>query len=244
MPRQARCYNEGEYFHVMVRGNNKQNIFLDDEDRQRFLDTMRRFSSETGADILAWCLMSNHVHLLLKAEKMPDQFMKKLGCSYVPYFNRKYGRIGHLFQDRYKCETIRDDKYMLAVIRYIHMNPEKAHICRMSEYKWSSYSEYLEKGKKADRDLILGMLGGVEGYQRFMETPDTGAFMEDGNRLTEQEAVDKFSELFPAGASAIQGLPRDERIRAVIKLSEAGLTAAQICRITGMGKNIVYRALK
>ena len=68
--------------------------------------------------------------------------------------------------------------------------------------------------------------------------------MEDGNRLTEQEAVVKFSDLFPAGASAIQGLPRDERIRAVIKLSEAGLTAAQICRITGMGKNIVYRALK
>ena len=244
MPRQARCYNGGEYFHVMVRGNNRQNIFLDDEDRQRFLDTMRRFSPETGVGILAWCLMSNHVHLLLKAEGMPDLFMKKLGCSYVPYFNRKYGKVGHLFQDRYKCETVRDDKYMLAVIRYIHMNPEKANICRMSEYKWSSYREYLEKSKKPGNDLILEMLGGAEGYLRFMETPDADAFMDDGNRLTEQEAMEKFSELFPAGASAVQGLPRDERNRAVIKLSEAGLTAAQICRITGVGKNMVYRALK
>lgn len=244
MPRQARCFSESEYYHVMIRGNNKQDIFYDDEDRERFSETMQRFSVETVVGIIAWCLMSNHVHLLLKTEKMPDLFMKKLGCSYVPYFNRKYGRIGHLFQDRYKSEAIRNDRYMLAVIRYIHMNPEKAHICKMNEYKWSSYSEYLGENKTANTEMILEMLGGSEGYIQFMETADSDLYLDDRYGLTEKEALNKFSELFPKGVSSIQSLPRNERNNAVARLSDAGLTAAQICRITGLGKNIVYTVLK
>ena len=244
MPRQARCFEEGEYFHVMVRGINRQDIFYDDEDRQRFLETMQRFSSETDVSVIAWCLMSNHVHLLLKADRMPDLFMRKLGCSYVPYFNRKYGRVGHLFQDRYKSETIKDDNYMLAVVRYIHKNPEKAHICRMSDYRWSSYGEFLDGRESANTDLILGMLGGSEGYRQFMETADSAVYMDEHNGFTEREALDKFSELFPDGAGSIQSLPRRERNEAIGKLADAGLTAAQICRITGLGKTIVYSALK
>ena len=244
MPRQARYFSESEYYHVMIRGINKQDIFYDDEDRERFLETMQRFSAETDVGIIAWCLMSNHVHLLLKTEKMPDLFMKKLGCSYVPFFNRKYGRFGHLFQDRYKSEAIRDDKYMLAVIRYIHMNPEKAHICKMSEYKWSSYSEYLGDNQTANKEMIFEMLGESEGYIQFMETADTGIYLDDRYSLTEKEALNKFSELFPGGVRSIQSLPRNERNNAIARLSDIGLTAAQICRITGLGKNIVYTVLK
>ena len=244
MPRQARGFSEGEYFHVMVRGINRQDIFFDDDDRRRFLETIQRFSRETNVSIIAWCLMSNHVHLLLKANRMPDLFMKKLGCSYVPYFNRKYGRVGHLFQDRYKSETISDEKYLLAVLRYIHMNPEKAHICKMSDYKWSSYSGYLTGSEMIDTDLILGMLGGPEGYKQFMETVDSGTFMDNRYGFNEKEALEKFAELFPDGVNSIQSLPRNERNNAIAKLSGAGLTAAQICRITGFGKTVVYGALK
>ena len=244
MPRKARCYNAGEYYHVIVRGINKQDIFRDEKDRRRFLETMQRFSAETDVSVIAWCLMSNHVHLLIKADGMPDLFMKKLGCSYVPYFNRKYERVGHLFQDRYKSETIRDEKYMLEVVRYIHMNPEKAHICKMIDYKWSSYSEFLDESRSAEKDLILGMLGGPEGYIQFMEAADPAEYMDDQYGLTDREALDKFSGLFPGGAGDIQRLPRSKRYESIVKLSEAGLKPSQICRVTGLGKTVVYNVLK
>ena len=244
MSRKARVYNEGDYFHVMLRGINKQDIFYDDNDRERFLETIKRFSAETDVVIIAWCLMNNHVHILLKADGSPALFMKKLGCSYVPYFNKKYGRVGHLFQDRYKSETIRDDKYLLAVVRYIHMNPEKAHICKMIDYPWSSYSEYLSEGTIIDADLVLGMLGGTEGFKQFMALSDEKNYMDDQYGLCEKEALDVFTELYPGGANVFHALPRDERKKAIVKLHSAGLTAAQICRVTGLGRNMVYGALK
>ncbi|MBR1814898.1 MAG: transposase [Lachnospiraceae bacterium] len=246
MPRQARCFSEGNYFHVMIRGINKQAIFLDDADRRKFLKTILRFAEETNVDILAWCLMSNHVHLLLKAEGLPDLFMKKIGCSYVPYFNKKYGRVGHLFQDRYKSETIRDDRYMLAVVRYIHMNPENANICKMSDYKWSSYNEYVTGGELVHTDLILNMLGGVDGYTQFMETTDKNSYMDidEHSNLSEKEIQELFSKLFPAGKHNIQRLLPSERSQLIVSLCEAGLTAAQISHVTGLGKNVVYSVLK
>ncbi len=193
---------------------------------------------------MAWCLMSNHVHLLLKAEKIPELFMKKLGCSYVPYFNRKYERVGHLFQDRYRSETISDEKYMLAVIRYIHMNPEKAHICKMKDYPWSSYNEYLAESSPVNTEMILGMLGGCGGYVQFMETADPGTYLDDSYALSEREAKDKFFALCPGGVDAVRCLPRDERRHTIENLFGAGLTPAQICRVTGIGKTVVYGALK
>ena len=92
--------------------------------------------------------------------------------------------------------------------------------------------------------MILEMLGGSEGYIQFMETVDSDLYLDDRYGLTEKEALNKFSELFPNGVSSIQSLPRNERNNAVARLSDAGLTAAQICRITGLGKNIVYTVLK
>ena len=240
MPRKARQYSAGDYCHIMVRGINKQDIFRDDEDRQRYLNTMIRFSEETNTGIIAWCLMSNHVHLLLKSDKLPDQYMKKLGCSYVPYYNRKYGRVGHLFQDRYKSETITDDNYLLAVVRYIHMNPEKAHICGMTEYKWSSYNEYLSGSSVINTDLVLSILGDAENYTRFMAAEDPAVYMDDRYALTEKEAQAVFDKIFPDGAAAVQNLPKAERNEVIVRLADAGLTAAQICRTTGIGKTIVY----
>ena len=133
MSRQARQQSNSNFYHIMLRGINRQNIFEDDDDRRRFIDTAFRFSEETQAKIHAWCLMSNHVHLLIYSEIIPDMFIKKLSCSYVPYFNKKYDRIGHLFQDRYKSETITDESYLLGVVRYIHRNPQKAGISSMED---------------------------------------------------------------------------------------------------------------
>ena len=92
MPRNSRQLSPSYCYHMMLRGINRSNLFEDDNDRNRFLSILERCCAETETQLYAWCLMSNHVHLLLRAEDGPGGLIKKIGCSYVPYFNKKYDR--------------------------------------------------------------------------------------------------------------------------------------------------------
>ena len=115
MPRNARQTSTSGYYHVIFRGVNRQDIFLDNEDRQRFLQTLNRYRKETEVNILVFCLMDNHVHILARADSAPGSMVQKILCSYVPYFNKKYGRVGHLFSSRYYSGTLETERAVLAV---------------------------------------------------------------------------------------------------------------------------------
>jgi len=129
MPRYARKKSDIGIFHIMLRGINKQTIFEDDEDRRRFMETIERFKAVSKYEIYGYCLMSNHVHLLLKeTEEAISTAIKRICSSYVYWYNWKYERCGHLFQERYKSEIVENDAHVLTVLRYIHQNPVKA--CR------------------------------------------------------------------------------------------------------------------
>lgn len=132
-------------YHVMVRGNEKKNIFHDDRDRLKFLDILSKKSKDNALIIYAYCLMDNHVHLVIKEDKQDiSTIMRSINTSYAQYFNKKYNRSGHVFQDRFKSEAIENDSYLLEAIRYIHNNPTKANIVKnKKDYKWSSYNFYL-----------------------------------------------------------------------------------------------------
>lgn len=134
------------FYHVMVRGVNRMDIFGFDDDRKFFLHLLKEYVSKMNVEIHAFCLMDNHVHLLLKAEKEDlSNFMRNILTRYSKYFNRKNNRTGHLFQNRFKSEPINDEKYYLTVLRYILQNPEKAFICKTEEYQWSSINAYEQK---------------------------------------------------------------------------------------------------
>jgi REP element-mobilizing transposase RayT len=127
MPRTARKKSSSGIYHIIMRGINRQSIFEDEEDNRKFLQTLRDFKEKSGYNIYAYCLMVNHIHLLIKEGLEPlEQVMRRLCGSYVYWYNRKYGRIGNLFQDRFKSEPIEDDTYFLTVLRYIHQNPIQA----------------------------------------------------------------------------------------------------------------------
>lgn len=145
MPRCARRLSESSIYHIMVRGNERKNIFHDSEDKVRFLSTLERMRGNREYDIYAYCLMSNHAHLLVKTvNETIERSMKRIGVSYTYYFNKKYNRVGHLFQDRFKSEPIESDAYLLQCIKYIHNNPVKANMAKSAEeYKWSSYREFV-----------------------------------------------------------------------------------------------------
>jgi len=142
----------------MFRGNSGRDIFLDDEDRKRFLYILTNKKKDNEFILYAYCLMSNHLHLILKENKDNiSHIMKRINTTYAIYFNKKYQQSGHLFQDRFKSEVIKDEPYLLAVIRYIHNNPLKARLVKLPEdYKWSSYSEYINNRSRliAKEDIL------------------------------------------------------------------------------------------
>ena len=246
MPRTARIKSKSGYYHVLLRGIGKQNIFEDDEDRQRFVETMRRYKEELQFEIHAYCLMGNHVHLLIKdIEDKLDLILKKIEGSYAYYFNWKYERVGHLFQDRFKSEAIEDDKYYLTVLRYIHQNPTKAGISGMEQYKWSSYSEYISQKEIIDTEFAMGLLGNKEQYIEFMREAEEINCLDviDKNRLTDEKAIDIIKKKCKVkNAQAIQVLPIEKRNEAIRKLKEEGLSIRQISRLTGINRGVVLKA--
>ena len=189
MPRASRKQSETKIYHVMIRGNERKNIFFDDDDRNQFLDTLRRKNRERLFSVYAFCLMSNHVHLLLNARNEEiGRIMQRINTSYAHYFNKKYVRVGHLFQDRFKSEAIESDQYLLAVARYIHQNPVKAKIVQApGRYKWSSYNTYVKGTENANNIVETEML-----LRIFSED------MKDAKKhfieFTNQESEDEFIE--------------------------------------------------
>jgi len=112
MPRTRRIKSETGIYHVVLIGNNKQTIFEDEEDNKMFLITLKQFRKKSGYSILGYCLMGNHVHLLMKTgEESIGQCFRRIGASYVYWYNLKYFRVGHLFQDRFKSEVVETEEY-------------------------------------------------------------------------------------------------------------------------------------
>jgi putative transposase len=189
MPRHQRLQSKTGTYHVMMRGNEKKNLFLDEADKQRFLDILFARKKETGLLVYAYCLMDNHVHLLIKV--VSDglaTIMKRINTSYAYYFNQKYQRVGHLFQDRFKSEPVEDEKYLLAAIRYIHNNPVRAKLVEKAEhYKWSSFSIYLDpdmlEAKMVDTEFILSIIAddrktAIREFIVFSQVQDESKFLD------------------------------------------------------------------
>lgn len=154
---------------MICRGNNRQAIYRDDEDRRRYLEKLSYYCQDKKVDLLAYCLMSNHVHLLLEtAEGNLSKIMQAFQTSYTVYFNKRHGRTGHVFEQRYKAMLVDKDNYLLHVSRYIHLNAVSAKLAaRPQDYRWCSYGSYL-KGKGIvglKPDTVLGQLNGSKARQ-------------------------------------------------------------------------------
>ncbi len=148
MPRTARLDREGLLQHVIVCGIEKCIIFRDDADREWFVNRLLMLLVETETQCLAWSLMTNHFHLLLRPQKIRlGKFMRRLLTGYAMYYNKRYGRVGHLFQNRYKSIVCEEDTYLLSLVRYIHLNPVRAGLVRsmktLDTYRWSGHAVIL-----------------------------------------------------------------------------------------------------
>jgi hypothetical protein len=192
--------------------------------------------------------MGNHVHILIDCDGRPlGDFFRRLGTRYASWFNRKYGRVGHLFQDRYRSEPIADDRQLLAALRYIHQNPVRAGLCRQpKDYRLSSYHCYAGQPGIVDTGLVLAMLAGDEKQQRqefesFMLVDEDEAFMDDMPvRLTDQEGRAVIEGITGATSVAqFQALSRERRDEALRNMRRRGLSIRQIVRLTGVPFGVV-----
>ena len=243
MPRQARKKSGSGIYHIMLRGINRQQIFEDSEDQERFLETIENYKDLCGYTIYAYCLMGNHVHLLMHEGKEDlTQVFKRIAGSYVYWYNWKYHRSGHLFQDRFKSEPVEDDAYFLTVLRYIHQNPVKAKICKHVEaYPYSSMREYLKHPVLVDTSFALSMLPDAQFLEYHQEANDDKCMeMDEHFRLTDDDGKKLILKIAKCkNATEFQQLDVAKRNAYIRKLHENGMSIRQISRLTGITKRVV-----
>jgi putative transposase len=256
MPRGARGISESRVYHVMLRGINRQNIFSDDEDRERFIETLIKYKCVSGYKIYGYCLMSNHLHLVIKEEEEEkvSQAIKRIGVSYVYWYNLKYERHGHLFQGRFKSENVEDDRYLLVVLRYIHQNPVKAGIVKeVANYRWSSYAEYVkQRAILTDIDFVLDIFDAnrrraVEMFEEFMAAENKDKCLDvelvKRKRLSDKNARELISKLTETGnVQILQQMNKNERDNIIRVLKEEGASIRQLVRISGLSRRKVEKA--
>ena len=189
MPRKARIDAPGALHHIIVRGIERRKIFLDDTDRNSFLDRLGTILKNTTTPCFAWALIPNHVHLLLRTGLTPlSTVMRRLLTGYAVYFNRRHRRHGHLFQNRYKSILCQEDAYLKELVRYIHLNPLRAKLVadykQLSRYRFSGHSILMGKDKNdwQDAEYILGLFDKTKSKARRLYSSFVKKGIEDGRR--------------------------------------------------------------
>ena len=240
-------------YHIVARGSGRQLIFEDDDDRREFLATLSNVSKRFGLEVYAWCLMGNHVHLLIHADMARiSPAMQVLLSSYALYYNERTGRSGHLFQERFGSEPVDTEEHLLSAMRYIHLNPEKARIEQHDRYPWSSYAEYLGEPGVCSTDFILSLFGNRREFASFhcIADEDIGFIdIAEARRSTrplpDSEAIRIANSVLDGiRLSDIKTFERGKRNRLLNALLDHGLSIRQTERLTGIGRGAIAYARK
>ncbi|MDR0783884.1 MAG: transposase [Propionibacteriaceae bacterium] len=247
MPRQPRKASATGIHHIVLRGVNRQRIFEEAEDYAYFLECVQDTCANNAMTLLAYCCMSNHVHLLIEeANKSCSWSIRQLAGRYAIWFNRKYKRVGHLFQNRFHSEPVENDAYLHTVTMYIHRNPVEAGLSSTpAEYQWSSrysldHPPGLINHERLEELLSISSLLDAEKRQGMFD-PMYVPMLKHKQSWADEEAWDLLSKICGATtASDFQKLLRDEQQRAVRTVSPH-LSIRQISRLTGISRDLISR---
>ncbi len=255
MPRKEREKSSSGIYHIMLRGINKQDIFNDQEDRLRFTTILEKNKEQSGYELYGYCLMHNHVHLLLKeVDEKIAQAMKRIGASYVYWYNKKHQRCGHLFQDRFKSEKVEDDRYLLVALRYIHQNPLKAGLVKdLGEYRWSSYNDYLSQGSTlTSTKFVMSLFDPnpeyfLGAFKKFMsqEVQDKCLDFDDSviKSLSDDQVIIMLKDNIGVDDPLLlKNMDKKTRDNCIRRLRGDGVTIMQLSRLSGLGRGIIEKA--
>lgn len=234
----------GEYQHVTIRGVGRQLIFEETMDNYYFLKLLRKFRDETSISILAYCLMGNHVHLLIH-DPLDEisVFMRGICSNYAYYFNKKYDHSGHVFQGRFKNEIITDIPYLVCAFLYILNNPANASLAPADHYQWSSFHEYGISGKTTDTTIFNDIIGDKDNLRRLLISDKAAATPASAYTNDDDWPVDFIRATFDVkSGTELASWPKPQRDAALVKLKQANLSIRTIERLTGISRNIIQRA--
>ena len=243
------------YYHVSARGVGKRTIFENDADRREFLELMRDCCRDRGVTVVAWCLMGDHVHLVLTDyEDGMSAAMQRLLLTYARRFNKRTGRTGHLFQNRFDRRALDTDRHLMAAIRYVHANPQEAGIALIERYPWSSFAEYLRAFDDdarmgfSDPSAVLELFGSAEGFIAYsLETPDGSDPVIHDMDETEWERhafADKLAKRLGVAINELKTVAPSRRDGIIFALHDGGYTVREIERYTGISKSTVSRIVR
>ncbi len=265
MARKLRSASDSGVYHVILRGVNKQDIFENEKDFLKFLSLMERVAfpvDETGQRIpplliiYAYCLMPNHVHLLVREQKCGvSAAIKWLSGTYAGYFNIKYEHVGHVFQGRFRSEVVNDWEYFLTLMQYIHQNPIAGGLVKkVGDYRWSSWREYdpnmvCDVPICATKSVYTKI--SFDALEELVNTslPKTQRIMDfdsdTGRRLTDERVREYIKAEFGiTEVSKIQHLTKAERNEVIKRLLEFCMNERQISRVTGISRGVIHRLNK
>lgn len=252
MPRQARQRRETGVHHIVVQGKRRAKIFAQDSDKELYLDTLLKYKEKTGVEIYAFCILENHVHLVLKESEDVDVsgFMRRVGVSYAYWYRREHPELPagfQMFRGRYLSEPVESEGRLLEVVRYVHQEPVKTGLAeKMEEYPWSSYRLYLKGGSFIDSRLILDSLHFGGGYLDFMQEEAQGYFLEEvplKYGRSDEEAMEILQEgLQRRRVSCLEELTEEEQknFLRMLRYGE-GVSIQQLARVSGVNRGIIQR---
>ncbi len=263
MPRQARKKSSTGVYHVMMRGINRQKIFDSAEDSRKFIKIIRDLKDRPGFGnrdsdwmILAYALMTNHFHLLVKEGNVSvGEFVKKIAGAYVLYYNRKNKRDGHLFKERFKSEACEDDDYFITLLRYIHQNPVKARmVSDVANYEFTSWHEFIDsdtcKCRICNTEYVFDRIDPVQlkelVYTPLSEKVKCIDFEDEVKfRLSDEDAEVVFRQITHLySKEEFKLINRAEKELLLRELKRAGLGTKQISRVTGCGISTIVKACR
>ena len=246
MPRTERLVSKTGIYHIMLRGINQQLIFEETEDHTKFLSVLSEVKQISGFKLYAYCLMGNHVHLLIKeGDETIAQVFRRIGARYAFWFNWKYGRHGHLFQDRFRSEPVESDEYLLTVLLYIYQNPIKAGICKaLDKYEWCS-RKYLGKCGMVDESDLFKIVP-IEVIEERECVEIDGDLLEPkigrGRAMTDEGALKQLKVLSNVRSiSEFQLLNRELQAMVLLTLKDRGVSGRQLARVSGLSRGLVMR---
>lgn len=251
MPRKAREQSRTNIYHVMIRGINRQIIFEDNEDMYVFMTALKRCKELSDFKLYAFCLMPNHVHLLMKTNQEPLEIIfKRLGSKYAGWYNLKYERVGHLFQDRFRSEKVETEAYFRTVLRYIIQNPMKAHMEeKPGTYKWSSYLAY-EKGAGmlTDTQYAIDLFGQRDALIDFLCESNEEKVMDEEDfapRLSDLRAKEIMEKITHCSSvPEFQRLEKDIQREYILDMYDNGMPFRQISRLTGKDRKTIAKTVQ
>ena len=235
----------------MLRGINRQQIFFDNEDYQYFIHLLNKYKSISGYHLFAYCLMGNHIHLLIQTDLEPlDMIFRRIGSSFVYWYNTKYERVGHLFQDRFRSEPVDTEQYFFTVLRYILRNPIKAGFCTSPErYPYSSGAEYiLGADRISDKEFPLKLMD-ADLLRDFLLQPNEDCCLDiDANnkpKCTDSKAKSLILLEFGSISPEITRTGNRQNLnKSIQNLIHSGISIRQLSRLTGLSKKIIEEGIK